>query len=81
MANVIQTPLANRPKGRRRTRPIDGQPLAPVLRLVANNEHRKPTAPKAKVPPTPQEWEAFLDEISLHLLRAARAINAYDRGE
>ncbi|CAN7472906.1 hypothetical protein [Paraburkholderia hospita] len=75
MANVIQAPRASRPKGRRRMRPIDGQPLAPVLRLVVNNGNRKPTAQ------TSQELEALLDKISWHLLQAARAITSYDRGK
>jgi hypothetical protein len=81
MSDAIQMPSASRPKGRRRMRPIDGQPLAPVLRLVVNNEHQKPTAPKAKAPPTPQELESFINQISWHLLMAVRAIKAYDRGE
>ena len=41
-ADVAQLPTAHRAKARRRTRPIAGQPLAPVLRLVANENHRKP---------------------------------------
>ncbi|MBR8224463.1 hypothetical protein [Burkholderia ambifaria] len=41
-ANVAQLPTVHRAKGRRRTRPIAGQSLAPVLRLVANENHRKP---------------------------------------
>ncbi|WP_321924543.1 hypothetical protein [Burkholderia sp. BCC1998] len=41
-AAVAQFPTVQRAKGRRRTRPIAGHPLAPVLRLVANENHREP---------------------------------------
>jgi len=79
MSDAIQMPHTSRPKGRRRTRPIYGQPLAPVLRLVVSNEH--PTAPKVKAPPTPQELESFLNQILWHLVMAGRAIKAFSPEE
>lgn len=38
--NIIDLPVRRQP-GRHRTKPISGQPIAPVLRVVVNNKHWK----------------------------------------
>ncbi|TGN95583.1 hypothetical protein [Burkholderia sp. USMB20] len=65
-ADVAQLPTVHRAKGRRRTRPIAGQPLAPVLRLVANENHRKP---QCEVNAGPQKLYEDLCAVAQHIIK------------
>ncbi|MEN8512005.1 hypothetical protein [Burkholderia sp. RS02] len=67
-AALVQLPTAHRTKGRRRTHPIAGQPLAPVLRLVANENRRKP---QCEVNAGPQKLYEDLSSIAEHIIKVA----------
>lgn len=67
-ADVAQLPTVHRAKGRRRTRPIAGQPLAPVLRLVANNNPRRA---QREVDAGPQKLYGDLCAVAEHIIKVA----------
>ena len=67
MADVLHMPPRPRQKGRRRVRPIEGEPLAQTFDFHVN--------PK----PTPAEVKDAIQKLALAVVQAARATKVINR--